>query len=307
MTPELKRARVSAGELAYADEGEGRAVVLLHGFPTSSFLWRREIPLLAGRTRVIAPDLLGYGASDKPVGADLSEPAQARAMEELLVGLGVSECAVVGHDIGGAVAQILALGKDVRVRTLVLVDSACFDAWPVEGVRQVQATPPEQETVSFVRDLIAATFELGMGRPRQLSAGDLAAYAEPWLRDPPAFFRAVRGIEGRGLAGRDEELGALDAPAFVLWGEQDPFLPSELGERLQDTLSDAALALLPGCSHFVTEDAPTTVGPLIHEFLRSRYLGERHAHAATATGPVPVFLHRPEEGGWMDVDPDDGG
>ena len=131
----MNRATVGAGEIAYVDEGDGRVVVLLHGFPTSSHLWRREIPLLASRMRVIAPDLLGYGQSEHPRGADLSMRAQAVAVRQLLQGLDVSEVAVVGHDLGGVVAQLLAL--EGGVRTLVLLDSACFDVWPIEGVKML--------------------------------------------------------------------------------------------------------------------------------------------------------------------------
>src|SRR5205814_9374935 len=77
-----QRFRTSGGELAYVDEGDGPAVVLLHGFPTSSYLWRSFVPPLAARFRVIAPDLLGYGDSAKPVGTDLSMTAQAGYVRE---------------------------------------------------------------------------------------------------------------------------------------------------------------------------------------------------------------------------------
>jgi 2-hydroxymuconate-semialdehyde hydrolase len=270
---ELGRIRVTGGEIAYVDAGEGPAVLLLHGFPTSSFLWRREIPLLASRMRVIAPDLLGYGRSERSPSADLSEPAQASYLRELLGRLELSEVAVVGHDIGGAIAQLIALDPDgLAVRALVLIDSACFDAWPIEGVKRLQAVSPEQETPTFVEDVVRLTFDVGVAHEGMIDGETLAAYLEPWLRDPSSFFRAVRGIEGKGLAGRDLDLASVDAPAFIVWGEEDPFLPAELAERLQEALPGATLALLPGCSHFVTEDAPRTVGPLVYEFLRVRYV-----------------------------------
>jgi 2-hydroxymuconate-semialdehyde hydrolase len=291
---EVRTIDLPAGGMAYVDAGEGPVVVLLHGFPTSSVLWRRETWLLAQRMRVIAPDLLGYGASEKPAGADLSEPAQARLVEELLGRLGVERAAVVGHDIGGAVAQMVALGGSVEVPAMVLVDAACFDAWPIEGMRMIQRTTPEQESASFVADLVRTTFELGMGHPDRLDPEALASFTSPWLHDPAAFFRAARAVTGEGLAGRDEALAALDVPTLVLWGEDDPFLAAELAERLGETLPRASVALLPGCSHFVMEDAPQTVGPLISEFLRSSYLGERHSHAESRE-PVSVFLERPAE------------
>jgi 2-hydroxymuconate-semialdehyde hydrolase len=282
--PEHRRFLASGGEMAYVDIGEGPPVLLLHGFPTSSFLWRREAWLLAQRMRVIVPDLLGYGRSVAAVGADRSEPAQAGYVRELLDHLRIPELAVVGHDIGGAVAQMLALDDGLDVRAMALLDSACFDAWPVEGVKMLQALTPEQQTAEFAEELVRLTFELGMAHRERLDEPDLRSYLEPWTRDPGGLFRAVRAITGRGLAGREAALAGLDAPVLIMWGEEDPFLEAELAERLGDVLPGSTVALLPGCSHFVTEDAPQTVGPLIYEYLRARYLGDVHHHA----GPVPI-------------------
>jgi len=285
------RARVSGGELSYTDVGEGPPVVLLHGFPTSSYLWRREIPLMASRMRVIAPDLLGYGASDKPPGADLSVAAQAGYVRQLLEGLGIERYAVVGHDIGGGVAQLLAL--DGNVGMLVLLDSICFDAWPIEGMRMGQDATPDQMTAEFAEQVARLIFDLGVARVGRLTEADLDAYLAPWRDDPAALFRAARAVDGVGLAGRERELAAYDGPAFILWGEDDPFLGPDLAERLGELFDGSTVALLPGCSHFVNEDAPQTVGPLIYEFLRVRYL--QQSHAQSHLGPVPVFLHRPTD------------
>jgi pimeloyl-ACP methyl ester carboxylesterase len=279
--------------MAYVDMGDGPPVLLLHGFPTSADLWRREAWLLAQRMRVIAPDLLGYGESDKPADADLSEPAQAGYVRELLSALGIDELAIVGHDIGGAVAQMLALDEKPKARALVLLDSACFEAWPTESVRMIQSVATAQETAVFAEETLRATFARGVAHQDRLEEGAVAAYLRPWQEDAPAFFRAARGLTGKGLAGRELELEDLDLPALIIWGEADPFLPSSLAERLGEAIPGSTVALLPGCSHFVNEDAPSTVGPLIHEYLRARYLGERHGHGG---GPVQVFLERPTDG-----------
>jgi 2-hydroxymuconate-semialdehyde hydrolase len=293
----LERTRIglTVGEMAYVDMGEGPPVLLLHGFPTSADLWRREAWLIAQRMRVIAPDLIGYGHSDKPVDADLTEPAQAGYVLELLEALGVDEVAIVGHDIGGAIAQMLVLDAPVRVTALVLLDSACFDAWPVEGVRAIQAVLPEQETGLLVEEILRATFAQGIAHQHRIEDGVVDGYIERWKQDPATLFRASRGVTGKGLAGRDAELEGLEVPTLIIWGEDDPHLPAELAERLGDAIPFSTVALLPGCAHFVTEDAPQTVGPLVYEFLRLRYLGESHGHGPP-TGPVRVFLERPDEG-----------
>jgi 2-hydroxymuconate-semialdehyde hydrolase len=285
---EPRTAAVSGGELAYIDVGEGPAVMLIHGFPTWSYLWRREIPTLSSRMRVIAPDLVGYGHSEKPKDADLSITAQAGYLEELLDQLQIDRAAMVGHDIGGGVAQILALHG--RAAALVALDSICFDAWPIEGVKMIQGAQPEQESAEFVDSLARLTFDLGVAK-QKLGEEAIEAYLQPWRDDPPAFFRAARGIDGGGLSDREDALAKLDIPTMVIWGEDDPFLPSELGERLGEAIPMSMTALLPGCSHFVTEDAWQTVDQLINEFLRLRYLGESHGHPTA--GPVPIYLRRP--------------
>lgn len=285
--------------MAFVDVGEGPPVLLLHGFPTSCYLWRREIWLLAQRMRVIAPDLMGYGESEKPSAAGLSERSQTAYVTELLDGLGVEELAVVGHDIGGALAQMLALdGDGFAVDALVLVDSVAFDAWPVEAVKMLQGATPEEFTEDVVEGIVRLAFDVGLEHRDRLTEDDLREYLRPWLAEPEALFRAARGITGEGLAGRDEELGALDVPALILWGEEDPFVPVGLAERLGDLLPGSTTGLLPGCGHFVMDDAPATVGPLVYEYLRARYLRDSHSHAS---GPVPVFLERPPRGFEVDA------
>src|SRR5688572_31568261 len=100
--------------MAYAEEGSGPPVVLLHGFPTSAHLWSDLVPLLAPRFRTIAPDLIGYGDSEKPSTERLDVRAQAGYVRELLEHLDISEFAAVGHDVGGGVAQLLAFEGSVR-------------------------------------------------------------------------------------------------------------------------------------------------------------------------------------------------
>ena len=287
VTLEKKTEQLSMGQVAYADEGSGPPVVLLHGFPTSSHLWRDLVPLLAPKFRVIAPDLVGYGDSEHPDDPErMTIRAQAPMVRELLRTLGVEEgIAIVGHDIGGGVAQLLAL--EGGVNAMVLVDSICFDSWPIDAVRQLQDAREEQVDADFVRAMIGITFDVGMSHPERLPAEDREEFLRPWLADPMAVIRAARGIDGVGLVGTEGALADLDARVLIVWGEDDPFQPAELAERLGDILPGATTSLLPGCSHFVTEDARETVLPLIAEYLRVHHLGESHAHHA---GPVPIDL-----------------
>jgi pimeloyl-ACP methyl ester carboxylesterase len=252
-------AAISAGEIAYADEGEGRPILFLHGIPSSSHLFRNVAPLLAPSARVLIPDLLGYGDSAKPEGADLTVLAQTGYVRELLDGLGIDRCAVVGHDLGTGIAQLLAL--EGRVEAAVLTDGITFDGWPVHAVQMLRDMPPEQR-------------------------GEAAALG-----------RAFRAVDGEGLVDAEEGLRRLDIPVFILWGEEDPFQGPENAERLGEVIPTATIALLPGVSHFLTEDAPETVGPLIAQWLRSAYLGEGHRPESATIDPeeLGVSFERPGE------------
>ena len=216
MRLDTKWARVSRGELAYADEGDGPAVVLLHGFPTSSHLWRYLVPMLAPRFRVIAPDLLGYGDSSKPEDTEaLTIRAQARHVGELLDELEITRFAAVGHDLGGGVAQQLAL--EGRAEALVLADAVSFDAWPIEGVRMLQAAEPASADGGLVRGIVGVALESGMSHPERLSDEDHQEYLRPWLADPAALLRAARGIDGVGLAGTESRLARTTRSSRRSW------------------------------------------------------------------------------------------
>lgn len=285
MKLDKQRVRLAGGEVAYVDEGRGPAVILLHGFPTSSHLWRDLVPILAPRFRAVAPDLLGYGDSSRPERPQaLTIGAQAGMVRQLVERLDLGQPAMVGHDIGGGVAQLVAL--DGTAGTMVLVDSVAFDSWPIECVRMLQDVRPEQVDDELVRGVVRAALELGMGRPDRLSPQDHQEFLRPWVDDPAALFRAARAIDGRGLTGEEERLSGLDTRVLVVWGEDDPFQPVELAERLGEALPGATVAVLPGCSHFVTEDAPEVVLPLIADYLRHHHLGQAHRH----DGAVPVDL-----------------
>jgi 2-hydroxymuconate-semialdehyde hydrolase len=281
---ERRRAHLDAGEMAYAEEGDGPAVLLLHGFPTSFHLWRDLVPILAPRFRVIAPDFLGYGDSAKPPdpGA-LTIRAQAEAVRELLAHLGVEEFAVIGHDIGGGVAQLLAF--EGGVRTMVLADTISLDSWPIEAVKMIAGARDEDVTEEFAVDVARLAFDVGMVHRDRLAEEDLEEYLRPWRRDRGALVRAARAIDGVGLEGSQERLRSLQQRVLVAWGEEDPYQPVEWAERLGELLPGSTVALLPGCGHFITEDAPDTVVPLIARYLETHELGG-HAHA----GPTPVEL-----------------
>lgn len=290
---EPQRFSSSGGQLAYVDVGDGEPVLLLHGFPSSSATWRELTPVLAQRFRVIVPDLLGHGRSDRPAHAALDLAAQARYVRELLEHLGVGRIAIVGHAHGGGVAQRLAL-DGVDVGAMILVSSVAFDAWPVASTRDLQAVDPDRLTPELVEAGMRAVLLTGVADPAVASEEVVAAYVAPWLGagGPASIVRAAIAFDGRGLTGHEDTFARWAFPILILWGEDDPYLPASLGERLQDAMPSSALGLLPGVGHFVFDEAGPTVVPMIAEWLRAKYLGAPHTHGDVHAGVVLLQLER---------------
>ena len=144
-----RKIRTFVGDVAYLRQGQGPPLVLLHGIPSSSYLWRDVIGPLSATFDVLAPDLLGYGDSDKRLDADLSIAAQARYMVAFMESLGVHQAAVVGHDIGGGIAQLIAVDEPQRVARLILIDSVVDNNWPVADIARLKEPAWDQIMVNI--------------------------------------------------------------------------------------------------------------------------------------------------------------
>jgi pimeloyl-ACP methyl ester carboxylesterase len=128
--PTKQHIQIGEADVAYLDNGAGPPLLLLHGCPFSSYIWRHVIALLRPHFRCIAPDLLGLGDTETPPGADWSLPAQAATVVGLLDALGIQAAHAVAHDHGAATAQLIAAGHPARIRRLVLTNAEAYDNWP---------------------------------------------------------------------------------------------------------------------------------------------------------------------------------
>lgn len=250
--------------------GAGRPVLFLHGIPTSSSLWRHVQPMLVDVADTIAVDLLGYGRSDKPPSVHPDLPTQAMLMSRLLDQWDLEDVVVVGHDIGGGVAQLLALRAGARVGELVLVASVAYDSFPEPTIARL--ADPEWDRRIHQVDLTAG-FERALRKgttPDRISLPDVARlYAAPF--DGPdgraAYLRAARAVRTSDLADVMPAVEELTIPVHLVWGAEDPFQPVRYGERLQRALQHADLTVVPAGSHFLPEDHPQVLVELLRRIL----------------------------------------
>ena len=194
--------------------------------------------------------MIGSGDSEKRAGVPLGIVAQAGYIREFLHDLGVERYAVIGHSVGGGVAQLLALDGE-GVDAMVLMSSTAFDAWPTLLTREIQRTPPEQKVELFVHSGIRASLRVGMADPDRITPDQVMEYLRPWsgAENVEAFFRFADAMDGTGLLDRERDLMKLEMPVLIFWGEDDEFYPPAVAERLNAAIPTSTLGLLPGCRH----------------------------------------------------------
>jgi pimeloyl-ACP methyl ester carboxylesterase len=275
---------VHGARVAHYNQGQGNGpcLVLLHGFPTSCFLWRDVIAALRRRYHIIAPDLLGLGDTSAAMDADHSLRGQALLVEGLLDRYKVEDVVVVGHDIGGAVGQLLAMGMSRRVRGLALVASAAYDNWPVAVVRKLQHIAAWRSVwhaavrMGMTRALGFADsgFRRGVKFPGSIDDQTIEEYLRPHrlsVSSRDHLRRLLLALDNRETRRAAHKLNKLDLPAMVVWGADDAFLPVTWGRRLAADIRGAVLHMLNNCGHFVPEERAGEVSGLIDTFARRAF------------------------------------
>ena len=259
--------------LAHLDEGDGPPVVMWHGEPTWSFLWRKVLPPVrdAGY-RVICPDLVGFGRSDKPTDRDwYSYDRHVACAATLLEDLDLRGATFVVHDWGGPIGLRLAMEHADRVDRIVIMDSGL----PV-GVPMGEEWQRFRAFVDRIEDVPMAPILRG-GTETELSPEVLAAYEKPFP-DPAskAGMRAFPGLipqapdqpgaaEGRAVL---EHLRNDGRPKLLLWAEGDLVLPPQVGEMMAAALGVAGPTPIAGAGHFLQEDKGAEIGALIADWLQ---------------------------------------
>lgn len=262
------RLEVDGTELAYRRTGSGSPVLLLHGIPTSSRVWDGVGSKLVGDFDVLAPDLLGYGESSKPPDRDVSVSAQVLLVVGLLERLGIKRAAVIGHDIGGAVAQILAVRHPERLTALGLIDSVCFDSWPIPAMRALTAAAPIVERLP--PGWLLRTLERGIRQEVPPDAYEaVSACLAAWTRDADAlraFLRNAAALDSRHTLAIAPQLGEIAVPTHIVWGAADRYQKAEWAPRLRDAIPGATLRMLDA-GHFVPWVRPREVTAEIRSLL----------------------------------------
>lgn len=309
--PDASRFTVVDGvRLHYQEFGapDAPALVLLHGYCSSNYTWKDVAePLAAAGYRVIAPDLKGFGFSEKPADRRYHVQDHAQLVIGLLDRLGIETATLVGNSFGGAVALACALMWSARVSGLVLIDAAYNDAplqqYPFSLYARIARTWLVGETTVPLLTATRRTAESllrGFFHDQQVVTPERIA----------AYFRALRTVEGQRAAMTtarqwdlnwiEQELDGVTVPTLIIWGEYDRAVPVTLGVRLRARLPHAEFVVIPDCGHIPEEERPEETAALILDFCRRA--ARPAAALATATAGVPVAtVAKPQPAGLTDA------
>jgi haloalkane dehalogenase len=259
--------------LAHIDEGDGPPVVFFHGEPTWSFLWRKVIPPVRDAGfRCIAPDLAGFGRSDKPTDlAWYSYDRHTEMVAPLLDELDLRDATAVVHDWGGPIGLRLAVEHPDRFARLVILDTGLFTGHQ----KMTEAWTAFRDFVERTEDLPVAFLVRGACK-NDPGEAVIAAYDAPFpdptskagARAFPLMLPTAPDMPGAEAGQRVLEALRTDRrPKLVLWADSDPVLPVSTGERFAAALSTEVDAIIENASHFLQEDAGEEIGRRIAAWL----------------------------------------
>lgn len=264
---------------AFVKVGRGPVVLLLHGLGCDHTTWEPVIESLSRRYTVLAPDLLGHGASDKPR-ADYTLGGYANGMRDLLTVLGIDKVTVIGHSFGGGVAMQFGYQYPERTERLMLVASGGLGPEVTPAIRAI-TTPGFDQVVGVLT--LPGVRHLGMAGLRALSrvpsklTRDLDEVATIYdtFKDRDArhairhVVRAVVDWQGQIVTMADRAYLTEAMPMSVVWGRDDRVIPVRHANHVLELAPHARVEVVPDCGHFPHKDHPTRFVRIVHEFIRS--------------------------------------
>ena len=275
-----KYVRMGNLNIHYLTAGEGEPVVLLHGWPTHSYLWRKIIKPLANTRRVIVPDLPGFGKSDKPLDVSYGFEFQSSALDEILNSLNIEKTALVVHDIGGSIGLHWAIRNREKLERLAILDTFLHPDLPLmmrilffmfrfRSITNWSASPSG----------IAAILRWGVANKNVLNKEDIAAYQAPFAspESRAALLKTFNDIKIDDLGEIVKKLPDLGIPISIIYGEKDILLAPEM-RRIKQEIPDSNITSIPNCGHFLQEDQPERLSELLVEFLSVKLKGDSNSN-----------------------------
>lgn len=258
------------GSVTYDVFGDGDPVILIHGTPSSSYLWRNVVTALEDDWEVYLHDLVGFGRSEQYEDQDVSLNAHGEVFAELLDHWGLENPNAVGHDFGGTILLRALLLHDATYRGMVIMDAALRSPWVSEFSTLVgeHLDVFRQVPEHIHRHLVAGHIRRAIYH--DMSDEALEPYLEPWLGPDgqTAYYRQVSYFDGRYTDEIEDDYPSISTPMLVAWGEHDDWLDIDDGQWFHEQVPGSEFEVIPDAGHFAPEDNPSRVAEVIDEFFK---------------------------------------
>jgi pimeloyl-ACP methyl ester carboxylesterase len=263
------RTKIDGVEIAYDVLGEGPPVVLVHGFPSNSFIWRKVAPVLAKTHKVHVYDLPGQGASERREGMDVSDAMQARTLAKLLAFWKLERPAICLHDVGNTYGMSAYHFEGCRYERVALISAAMMNPCVTAATKHAQAHLEAYSTMPVELYEQIATMRVRSTTFKPISNEALNAYLDPWRgrHGQSMWYNRVSYLDESSIARLEARLGPMDVPVRIIWGAEDTWIPPDQAKRLQRYITNADVFIIPESGHFLMEDAPEEVTRLLVDFL----------------------------------------
>ena len=252
----------------YLEAGSGSPVVLIHGSGpgvTAYANWRLVLPALADRFRVLAPDMAGFGFSERPEKGDYGLDMWSDQTVGFMDALNIDRAHIIGNSFGGAIALRLATRHPDRVGKLVLMGSMGIDFPITEGLDKVWGYEPSFENMRGVLDVFAYNRALV---PDELAEVRYRASMQPGFQESfAAMFPAPRQRWVEAMRTPDDEIRALPHRTLIVHGREDQVIPVENSLRLMQLVENGDLHVFSHCGHWVQIERSADFNRLVGDFL----------------------------------------
>jgi len=257
----VKTAEVDSNKIRYLEEGTSEdTLLLLHGLGASAERWEGVISLFAKKFRVIAPDLIGFGYSDKPM-VDYTTDYFAEFVSKFVVEIGIKEPNIIGSSLGGQIAAESIINHNVNVRKLVLVSPS--------GVMK-HSTPALDAYISAAlypsSDSALNAFQVMSGR-KEIDEKIVSGFVERMQlpNAKMAFMSTLLGLSNSRVI--TKKLQLITIPTLIVWGENDPVIPIEYAQSFVSGINDCRFYKMLGCAHTPYVEKPKAFFQIVSDFL----------------------------------------
>lgn len=254
--------QVDGNTIRYLESGDSKHIlVLIHGLGASAERWNKVIPLFAKQYRVIVPDLIGYGYSDKPV-ADYTPDFFSSFLEKFFIALKITRPIIIGSSLGGQIAADYASTHSNEVEKLILVSPAgsMKQSTPALDAYIMAALYPNDESAKNVFELMESS---GHEVDTQIIQGFIERMKLPNAK--LAFMSTVLGLKNSEVI--TPKLNSISCPTLVIWGSKDPVIPIQYAENFLSNIKDCRFFRMDDCGHTPYVQDPETFSSAVLEFL----------------------------------------